>query len=75
MENIASILKELGNTKAEGEDTVLILEDRKNEIEEATSEVQEHLDTVGILMETLEGLDEAVELLWGAIDNAESFTG
>ena len=41
----------------------------------ATNEVQEHLNEVGDLMDTLESLSEAVDLLWGAIDNAESFTG
>jgi len=30
MDSIADILNELGNTKATGEDTVLILEDRKS---------------------------------------------
>jgi len=75
MENIASILKELENIKATGEDTITILQDKKEAIEEAAYEVQENTNEVTSLMETLESLDEAVELLWGSIDNAEEFLG
>jgi len=73
--NITDFLQELTDLKNTGEDTASALEEREMEIADARTDVQTQTEVVADLLDTLSGVEEAMESLSDALYASEEFMG